>query len=132
LIEQSCADYGQSLGTAFQVIDDVLDYDGDVLEMGKNLGDDLREGKATLPLIIAMQRGTDAERSTVQQAIESGGTGQIDSIIAIVQKTGALEATRKAAAAEAQRALNALQNLPQNPYSGALRELASQLLERRS
>jgi octaprenyl-diphosphate synthase len=132
LIEQSCADYGQSLGTAFQVIDDVLDYDGDVLEMGKNLGDDLREGKATLPLIIAMQRGTDAERSTVQQAIESGGTGQIDSIIAIVQKTGALEATRQAAAAEARRALNALQNLPKNPYSEALRELASQLLERRS
>jgi octaprenyl-diphosphate synthase len=132
LVEQSCADYGQSLGTAFQVIDDVLDYDGDVLEMGKNLGDDLREGKATLPLIIAMQRGTDAERSTVQQAIESGGTGQIDSIIAIVQKTGALEATRQAAAAEARRALNALQNLPQNPYSEALRELASQLLERRS
>jgi octaprenyl-diphosphate synthase len=132
LVEQSCADYGQSLGTAFQVIDDVLDYDGDVLEMGKNLGDDLREGKATLPLIIAMQRGTEAERSTVQQAIESGGTGQIDSIVAIVQKTGALEATRKAAAAEAQRALNALQNLPQNPYSEALRELASQLLERRS
>jgi octaprenyl-diphosphate synthase len=132
LVEQSCADYGQSLGTAFQVIDDVLDYDGDVLEMGKNLGDDLREGKATLPLIIAMQRGTEAERSTVQQAIESGGTGQIDSIIAIVQKTGALEATRKAAAAEARRALNALQNLPQNPYSEALRELASQLLERRS
>ena len=132
LVEQSCADYGQSLGTAFQVIDDVLDYDGDVLEMGKNLGDDLREGKATLPLIIAMQRGTEAERSTVQQAIESGGTGQIDSIIAIVQKTGALEATRLAAAAEAQRALNALQNLPQNPYSEALRELASQLLERRS
>ena len=132
LIEQSCADYGQSLGTAFQVIDDILDYDGDVLEMGKNLGDDLREGKATLPLIIAMQRGTEVERSTVKQAIESGGTGQIDSIVAIVQKTGALEATRQAAAAEAQRALKALENLPQNSYSDALRELASQLLERRS
>ena len=132
LIEQSCADYGQSLGTAFQVIDDVLDYDGDVLEMGKNLGDDLREGKATLPLIIAMQRGSEVERSTIKQAIESGGTGQIDSIVAIVQKTGALEATRQAAAAEAQRALKALENLPQNSYSDALRELASQLLERRS
>ena len=132
LIEQSCADYGQSLGTAFQVIDDILDYDGDVLEMGKNLGDDLREGKATLPLIIAMQRGSEPERSTIQQAIESGGTGQIDSIVAIVQKTGALEATRQAAAAEARRALKALENLPQNSYSDALRELASQLLERRS
>ena len=132
LIEQSCADYGQSLGTAFQVIDDILDYDGDVLEMGKNLGDDLREGKATLPLIIAMQRGSEIERSTIKQAIESGGTGQIDSIVAIVQKTGALEATRQAAAAEARRALKALENLPQNSYSGALRALASQLLERRS
>jgi len=132
LVEQSCADYGQSLGTAFQVIDDVLDYDGDVQEMGKNLGDDLREGKATLPLIIAMQRGTPAERDTVKQAIESGGTGQIDSIIAIVQKTGALQATRQAAATEARRALDALQNLPQNPYSEALQVLASQLLDRRS
>lgn len=132
LVEQSCADYGQALGTAFQVIDDVLDYDGDVLEMGKNLGDDLREGKATLPLIIAMQRGTGAERNIVKQAIESGGTGQIDSVIAIVKKTGALQATRQAAAAEAQRALDALQALPQNPYSEALRNLASQLLERRS
>jgi octaprenyl-diphosphate synthase len=132
LIEQSCADYGQSLGTAFQVIDDVLDYDGDVHEMGKNLGDDLREGKATLPLIIAMQRGTEAERATIQNAIESGGAEQINSIISIVQTTGALEATREAAAAEARRALKALQNLPRNPYSEVLRELASQLLERRS
>jgi octaprenyl-diphosphate synthase len=131
-VEQSCADYGQALGTAFQVIDDVLDYDGEVLEMGKNLGDDLREGKATLPLIIAMQRGSEAERNVIQQAIESGGTGQIDSVIAIVQKTGALQATRQAAATEAQRALDALQTLPQNPYSEALRNLASQLLERRS
>lgn len=132
LIEQSCADYGQSLGTAFQVIDDILDYDGDVLEMGKNLGDDLREGKATLPLIIAMQRGSQAERDTIRQAIESGGTGQINNIVAIVQKTGALEATRQAAAAEARRALKALENLPHNSYSDALRALASQLLERRS
>jgi octaprenyl-diphosphate synthase len=132
VIEQSCADYGQSLGTAFQVIDDVLDYDGDVQEMGKNLGDDLREGKATLPLIIAMQRATPAERDTVKEAIESGGAQQINRIIAIVQKTGALDATRQAAATEARRALNALQNVPQNPYSEALRELASQLLVRRS
>lgn len=132
VVEQSCADYGQSLGTAFQVIDDVLDYDGNVLEMGKNLGDDLREGKATLPLIIAMQRGTQAERDTIKQAIESGGVGQIDNIVAIVQKTGALEATRQAAADEARRALAALENLPENPYSDALRELASQLLYRRS
>ena len=131
-VEQSCADYGQALGTAFQVIDDVLDYDGDVLEMGKNLGDDLREGKATLPLIIAMQRGTELERSTIRDAIETGGTAQMERIIEIVQKTGALTATRDAAAVEARRALTALEFLPQNRYSDALRSLASQLLERRS
>ncbi len=130
-VEQSCADYGRALGTAFQVIDDVLDYDGDVSEMGKNLGDDLREGKATLPLIIAMQRGTELERATIRQAIETGGTDQMAQIIAIVQQTGALQATRGAAAVEAQRALDALQALPQNPYSKALEQLASQLLERR-
>ena len=132
VVEQHCADYGQALGTAFQVIDDVLDYDGDVSEMGKNLGDDLREGKVTLPLIIAMQRGTDAERATIREAIETGGTGQMAQIVAIVHRTGALLATRDAAAAEAQRALNALQTLAQNPYSEALEQLASQLLARRS
>ena len=131
-IEQSCADYGQALGTAFQVIDDVLDYDGDVPEMGKNLGDDLREGKATLPLIIAMQRGTEAERLTIRNAIETGGTDQMDEIILIVQQTGALQATRDAAAQEARRAMGALSGLPQNRYSAALLDLAAQLLERRS
>lgn len=131
-IEQHCAAYGRALGTAFQVIDDVLDYDGDVSEMGKNLGDDLREGKATLPLIVAMQRGTDAERGLLREAIETGGTGRIAEIISIVQKTGALQATRDAAAAEAQTALDALENLPENQYSDVLRQLASQLLQRRS
>ena len=131
-IEKSCADYGQALGTAFQVIDDVLDYDGDVLEMGKNLGDDLREGKATLPLIIAMQRGTPTECGLIREAIETGGTTHMVQIIEIVQKTGALVATRAAAAAEAQRALEALRILPQNLYSHALEQLASQLLERRA
>ena len=131
-VEQHCAAYGQALGTAFQVIDDVLDYDGDMLEMGKNLGDDLREGKVTLPLIIAMQRGSEAERLTIRQAIETGGTGQMTEIIAIVQQTGALQATRDAAAGEALRALDALKTLPQNAYSDALEQLASQLLVRRS
>ena len=132
MIEQSCADYGQALGTAFQVIDDVLDYDGDAQVMGKNLGDDLREGKATLPLIIAMQRGTAHECKVIREAIETGGTGSMAQIIKIVQKTGALAATRDAAAAEAQRALDALQNLPQNIHADAMRQLASQLLDRRA
>ena len=131
-IEARCADYGQALGTAFQVIDDVLDYDGDAQEMGKNLGDDLREGKVTLPLIIAMQRASDADRLLIEQAIEAGGEGQMAQIITIVQQTGALEATRAAAASEAQRALDALQGLPANPYREALERLASQLLLRRS
>ena len=131
-IEKSCADYGQALGTAFQVIDDVLDYDGAVQEMGKNLGDDLREGKATLPLIIAMQRATPSERVIIEQAIVTGGIDNMQKIIEIVQKTGALTATRAAAANEAQRALDALQNLPQNAHADALRQLASQLLDRRA
>ena len=131
-VEQACADYGQALGTAFQVIDDVLDYDGDASEMGKNLGDDLREGKATLPLIIAMQRGKPFEQQLIRQAIETGQTGQLPEIIAIVRQTGALQATRDAAAAEAQRAILALGILERNRYSEALLQLASQLLERRS
>ena len=131
-VEKSCADYGLALGTAFQVIDDVLDYDGDVQVMGKNLGDDLREGKATLPLIIAMQRGSPQECGVIREAIETGGTASMAKIIDIVQKTGALTATRDAAAAEAQLALDALQNLPGNVFSDALRPLASQLLGRRS
>lgn len=132
VIEQACAEYGQSLGTAFQVIDDVLDYDGDAGEMGKNLGDDLREGKATLPLIIAMQRGTASQQAVIRHAIETGGTEGLAEIVAIVKQTGALQATRDAAASEAKRAIQALASLGRNPYSDALLELASQLLQRRS
>ncbi len=130
-IETLCADYGQALGTAFQVIDDVLDYDGDAGEMGKNLGDDLREGKVTLPLIIAMQRGTEAQRQLIRQAIEAGATDELAKVIDIVRTTGALEATRQAAAAQAQVAIDAARQLPVNNYSEALLQLASQLLERR-
>ena len=131
-VEAACADYGRALGTAFQVIDDVLDYDGDAVEMGKNLGDDLREGKATLPLIIAMQRGNEQDRATIREAIETGGTDQMAKIIAIVQQSGALEATRASAAGEAQCAIDALGHLPDNAYREALLKLASQLLERRA
>ena len=131
-VEQSCATYGQALGTAFQVIDDVLDYNGDAQVMGKNLGDDLREGKATLPLIIAMQRGSKPDCATIKLAIETSGLENMAQIIGIIEKTGALQATRKVAASEAQRALNALENLPQNNYSQGLYQLASQLLSRRA
>lgn len=130
--EEACAAYGQALGTAFQVVDDVLDYDGDATEMGKNLGDDLREGKATLPLIIAMQRGTAAQRDAVRHAIEQGAVDQLESIVAIVRETGALDAAREAAGAEARAAMEAVRGLPENKYSQALLQLAAQLLERRS
>ncbi len=130
-IEAACADYGQALGTAFQVIDDVLDYDGDAGEMGKNLGDDLREGKVTLPLIIAMQRGSQEQRELIRQAIEAGATDELSKVIDIVRQTGALEATRQAAAEQAQQAIDAARRLPVNNYSEALLQLASQLLERR-
>jgi octaprenyl-diphosphate synthase len=131
-IERACADYGQALGTAFQVIDDVLDYDGDAEEMGKNLGDDLREGKATLPLIAAMQRGSPVQRLAIAQAIEHGSVGTLEQIIAIVRETGALEVTRRAAATEAQRAIDAARRLPENRYTEGLLQLAAQLLQRRN
>jgi octaprenyl-diphosphate synthase len=130
-LEQVCATYGQALGTAFQVIDDVLDYDGDAVEMGKNLGDDLREGKATLPLIAAMQRGSPGQREMIRHAIETGGVTELEHIVAIVKQTGALDVTRDAAAAEARRAVDAASQLPPNPYSQGLLQLAAQLLARR-
>jgi len=131
-VEAACADYGQALGTAFQVIDDVLDYDGDAKELGKNLGDDLREGKNTLPLIIAMQRGSLAQRQTIQNAIQNGEMDALAEIIEIVRSTGALDATRAAASAEAERAIAALRILQASPYRDAMHALAAQLLDRRN
>ena len=131
-IEDACATYGQALGTAFQVIDDVLDYDGNTTEMGKNLGDDLREGKATLPLILAMQKGTPEQSITIREAIENGSVDQLHQIADIVRSTGALQGTRDAAAAEAQRAIDAALQLPDNIYRQAMVALASQLLQRRT
>ena len=130
-MEEACATYGQALGTAFQVIDDVLDYDGDANELGKNLGDDLREGKTTLPLIIAMQRGTPEEQTLIREAIEGGETARLGEILAVVRRTGALDQTRAAAHAEASRALEALALLPAGRHRDALHSLASDLLIRR-
>ncbi|MCW8177388.1 polyprenyl synthetase family protein [Verminephrobacter aporrectodeae] len=131
-IEDACAAYGQALGTAFQIIDDVLDYDGDTAEMGKNLGDDLREGKSTLPLIAAMERGSADQALIVRQAIEQGSTERLAEIVGIVRTTGALEVTRAAAFSEARRAMAAAEQLPPNAHSKALLELAAQLLTRRT
>ncbi len=130
--EEACATYGQALGTAFQIIDDVLDYDGDSQEMGKNLGDDLREGKATLPLIAAMQRGSATQAQMVRHAIENGSTDQLDAIVTVVRETGALDVAREAAAAEAHRAIEAISTLPDSAYRTALLQLAAQLLQRRT
>jgi octaprenyl-diphosphate synthase len=130
-MEAACAEYGQALGTAFQVIDDVLDYSGDASVMGKNLGDDLREGKATLPLISAMQRGSQTERETIQQAIETGAVSMLDEVIRIVRKTGGLDVARAAAQQEALRAIAAAKLLPSGPHADCLIQLATQLLERK-
>lgn len=129
-IEAACAQYGQALGTAFQVIDDVLDYAGDAEVMGKSLGDDLREGKNTLPLIAAMQRGTPAQKAVIQSALETGSTDLLDQVIDIVTTTGALEFSRHAAAQEARRAIAFAQALATGPYTNCLLSLAEQLLDR--
>jgi len=130
-IEEACAIYGQALGTAFQIIDDVLDYDGNASEMGKNLGDDLREGKATLPLIAAMQRASTADSRLIRSAIETGNTDQLDAVVRIVRETGALDVARALAAAEAERAMTAIATFARNEHQASLLQLAAQLLGRR-
>jgi octaprenyl-diphosphate synthase len=131
-MEDACAQYGQALGTAFQVIDDVLDYTGDADVMGKNLGDDLREGKTTLPLIAAMQRGTASQKDIIKTAIETGGVAMLNEVVNIVKATGALEVARLSATSEAQRAVAAATRLPPGPHTDCLLQLAAQLLDRRS
>ena len=130
--ESLCAQYGQALGTAFQVIDDVLDYEGSADELGKNLGDDLREGKVTLPIICALRAGTEVQKTLVRQAIEEGDVTHLDAIREVIVQTGALDAARASAHGEAQRAIDAARQLPVNDYSAALLQLAAGLLERRS
>jgi octaprenyl-diphosphate synthase len=130
--ENLCALYGQALGAAFQVVDDVLDYEGSAAELGKNLGDDLREGKMTLPLICTLQRCTEAEAQLIRTAIEEGQTDQLDAISRIVRHSGGLDYARHCAESEARRAVDAASQLPQNTYSQSLVQLAEGLLQRRS
>ncbi len=131
-LETRCADYGQALGAAFQVVDDVLDYEGNAAELGKNLGDDLREGKVTLPVICTLRRCGDAEAVLIRRAIEEGQTDRMEDILRIVRDSGGLEDARRAAEAEAQRAIDAARALPANEWSKGLVQLAAVLLERRS
>ncbi|MFM6985840.1 MAG: polyprenyl synthetase family protein [Hydrogenophaga sp.] len=132
MIEEACATYGQALGTAFQVIDDVLDYEGSAAVLGKNLGDDLREGKVTLPIICALRRCDETQRRLIVAAIEHGNLDHLEDIIAIVRNTGALEAARSSALAEAQRAIAAAGELPDNAYRTGMIQLAASLQGRRS
>ena len=131
-IEESCADYGRSLGTAFQLVDDLLDYEGATAQLGKNVGDDLREGKPTLPLLIAMERGTAPERDLIRHAIEHGEIARLSEIVEIVRHTGAITATRDAARAEANKARRSLDALSPSPYRDALLELSVRSVERSS
>jgi len=131
-VEEACAAYGRSLGTAFQLVDDLLDYEGNSNELGKNVGDDLREGKPTLPLLVAMERATDAERGLIRHAIEHGELEKLPDILAIVRRTGALDATRESARAEADQAQAALSALPPSPAREALLELCVRSVHRSS
>jgi len=131
-LEEQCATYGRALGTAFQLVDDLLDYEGSRDELGKNVGDDLREGKPTLPLLIAMQRGSESERRLVRSAIEHGEVERLAEIAALVQRTGALDATRAAAETEAERARQCLATLPASPAREALLDLCVRAVHRSS
>ncbi len=131
-VEEACASYGRSLGTAFQLVDDLLDYEGNSDELGKNVGDDLREGKPTLPLLVAMERASAEERTLIRHAIEHGELEKLPEILAIVRRTGALDATRESAQAEAERAQEALQVLPATPARAALLDLCARSVHRSS
>lgn len=122
--EQAMAAYGMHLGTAFQLIDDVLDYSSTSKEMGKNVGDDLAEGKPTLPLIYAMRNGNAEQSAIVRKAIEEGGLEYIDQVMAAINATGAIAYTEETARKEADLAIAQLGYLPESDYKQALIDLA--------
>ncbi len=131
-LEESCADFGRSLGTAFQLVDDLLDYEGHADEMGKNVGDDLREGKPTLPLLLAMARAEPKERELIRHAVQHGEMHKLAEILSIVRRTGALEATRDAARAEAELARSRLAGLAPSAARDALLDLCVRSVHRSS
>lgn len=124
-LETKLALFGMHIGTAFQLIDDVLDYSADASETGKNIGDDLAEGKPTLPLIHVMQHGTPEQASLVRKAIEEGGRDEFPAILEAIQTTGALDVTRTWAKAEADLAMSCLEDLEPSNFKDALLQLCA-------
>ncbi|MGE0010980.1 MAG: octaprenyl diphosphate synthase [Azoarcus sp.] len=122
--ETRLAAFGSHLGTAFQIIDDVLDYSADEAETGKHLGDDLAEGKPTLPLIHVMQHGTPEQAALVRGAIENGGRDDFAAVLAAIQSTKALDEARRYAREEADRAIDAISALPSSIFKDALLQLS--------
>jgi octaprenyl-diphosphate synthase len=130
-IEFAMQEYGKYLGTAFQLIDDILDYSADPLEMGKNVGDDLAEGKPTLPLLYAMWHGNDKQKVLIKEAIEKGnGMQHFDEIMSTMKQTGALTYTKKQALDASDKAIKALAPLANSEYKTALIGLAHIAVER--
>lgn len=124
--------YGRYLGLAFQLIDDLLDYQGDADAMGKNVGDDLAEGKPTLPLIHAMEQGTPEQAKLIRQVIRQGGLEQLDAVLEIVHATGALDYTRQRAEEMADKALEQLNTLPPSAYRDSMAQLARLAVDRKA
>ena len=129
-VEQALADYGMHLGTAFQLVDDVLDYSGQEADTGKHLGDDLAEGKPTLPLIYVMQNGTPEQAACVRRAIEEGGRDDFPAVLAAIHASDALGHARRQAALEAERAREAIRCLRDSNYREALIQLSAFAVER--
>jgi len=123
-------EYGMNLGIAYQLIDDALDYNASAEQMGKNVGNDLAEGKPTLPLIHALREGTTAEVALIRKAIETGSTDQLDAILAIIESTKAIEYTADAAKKHAYKANLALKHVPESPYRQALHDLSEFVVAR--
>lgn len=122
--------YGLNLGIAFQLADDVLDYRGDPEKMGKNIGDDLAEGKPTLPLITTMRQGSEAERALITAAIRERSAAELPAVVAAVQRSGALDYTMQCARDYAGRAATALEGLPSSIYRGAMEQLCVLAVQR--
>ncbi|MEM9604114.1 MAG: polyprenyl synthetase family protein [Pseudomonadota bacterium] len=123
-VEDALARYGSHLGRAFQLVDDALDYSSDSDTLGKEIGDDLAEGKPTMPLLIALERATAAEQTCIRDAIETGGRDRIDDVMAVISRTDAIAETQALAKREADAAVAALAGAPQNAYTEALSGLA--------